>query len=97
MRLPRLQRIGLAVVLAEAGLLLGCVVSPNTNPTPGQRFVPPPQLQFSDFETGLNSPIGFEESDDGTNRIFIIEQGGAIRIIQDGSASGAIPGSHLQS
>jgi glucose/arabinose dehydrogenase len=85
MRLPRLQRIGLAVALAEAGLLLGCVVSSNTNPTPGQQFVPPPQLQLSDFETGLNSPIGFEDSDDGSNRIFIIEQGGAIRIIQDGS------------
>jgi glucose/arabinose dehydrogenase len=34
--------------------------------------------------TGLTSPVGFEMSNDGTNRIFILQQGGAIRIIQNG-------------
>ena len=30
-------------------------------------------------------PLGFEAPNDGTNRIFIIEQGGMIRIVQNGS------------
>jgi glucose/arabinose dehydrogenase len=34
--------------------------------------------------SGLTSPVGFEVPNDGTNRIFILQQGGAIRIIQNG-------------
>src|SRR5437016_12668131 len=85
MRLLGLDRTGLAVVLAEAGLLFGCGVSSSTNSSPGQQFTPPPPLRLSAFETGLNLPVGFEVPDDGTNRIFIVEQAGTIRIIQAGS------------
>jgi glucose/arabinose dehydrogenase len=35
--------------------------------------------------TGLTSPDGFEMPNDGTNRMFILQQGGAIRIIQNGA------------
>ncbi len=85
MRLLGLHRTGLAVVLTEAGLLIGCGVSSSTNPNQGQQFTPPPPLRLSAFETGLNLPVGFEVPDDGTNRIFIVEQAGTIRIIQAGS------------
>src|SRR5438094_3272885 len=85
MRLLRLDRTGWAVVLAEAGLLFGCGVGSGTNSSPRPQFTPPPPLRLSAFETGLNLPVGFEVPDDGTNRIFIVEQAGTIRIIQAGS------------
>ncbi len=47
--------------------------------------MPPPQLALSDFVSGLVAPVGFETPDDGSNRIFILEQGGRIRIIQGGT------------
>src|SRR5258705_11698781 len=42
-------------------------------------------LALSPFVSGLTSPVGFEAPNDGTNRIFIFQQGGAIRIIQNGA------------
>jgi hypothetical protein len=45
-------------------------------------------LALSNYVTGLNSPVGFEAPNDGTNRIFILQQGGAIRIVQNGSLLG---------
>ena len=68
-------------------LLSGCgggvtgTVSNPPPPPPG----PPPMLALSSFVTGLSAPVGFEAPGDGTNRLFVIEQGGAIRIIQNGS------------
>jgi len=41
-------------------------------------------LALSNFVPGLTAPVGFEAPNDGTNRIFIIEQPGTIRIIQGG-------------
>lgn len=35
--------------------------------------------------TGLVSPVGLEHSPDGSGRLFVVEQGGTIRIIQNGS------------
>ena len=40
---------------------------------------------FSALVRGLRSPIGLESPNDGTNRLFVIEQGGTIRIIENGS------------
>jgi glucose/arabinose dehydrogenase len=42
-------------------------------------------LALSSFASGLNLPLGFEAPNDGTNRNFIIEQGGTLRIIQNGA------------
>ena len=42
-------------------------------------------LGLSNFLTGLSAPVGLEPPSDGTNRLFVVEQGGAIRIIQNGS------------
>ncbi|HKV94238.1 MAG TPA: PQQ-dependent sugar dehydrogenase [Candidatus Angelobacter sp.] len=35
--------------------------------------------------SGLNSPLDIEHPDDNSGRLFVVEQGGAIRIIQNGS------------
>jgi glucose/arabinose dehydrogenase len=74
----------LLVVLIAICLLLGCGGSIGTQPVSGDQFVPPPQLALENFVSGLNSPLGFETPDDGTNRIFIVEQGGTIRVVQAG-------------
>jgi glucose/arabinose dehydrogenase len=56
----------------------------STAPPPSSNQ-PPPMLALSPFVTGLTSPVGFETPNDSTNRIFIPQQGGAIRIIQNGT------------
>src|SRR2546428_14146435 len=77
--------VGFAVLLAGAGLLFGCGGNSGTISNSGQQFIPPPMLALSNFVTGLTAPVGFEAPNDGTNRIFIIEQPGTIRITQGGS------------
>jgi glucose/arabinose dehydrogenase len=44
-----------------------------------------PLIGFTEVATGLNSPIQFVHAGDGTNRIFIAEKGGAIKIFQKAS------------
>jgi glucose/arabinose dehydrogenase len=45
---------------------------------------PPPALALSGFVSGLSSPVGFEVPGDTSGRIFIVEQGGTIRVVQNG-------------
>jgi glucose/arabinose dehydrogenase len=73
-----------SVVLTAACLLVGCGGSTGTQSTSVEQFVPPPQLALEDFVSGLSGPLGFEAPDDGTNRIFIVEVGGTIRVVQAG-------------
>lgn len=70
-------------ILAGAYLMLafGCGGGTASNPSPSS----PPMLALSSFVTGLNAPVGLEAPNDGTGRLFVIEQGGTIRIIQNGS------------
>src|SRR5262249_38160870 len=35
--------------------------------------------------SGLNSPLDVEQPNDGSGRLFVVEQGGTIRIIQNGA------------
>lgn len=73
-----------SVVLTVACLFLGCGGSTGPQSVPVEQFVPPPQLALEDFVGGLSSPLGFEAPDDGSNRIFIVENGGTIQVIQSG-------------
>jgi glucose/arabinose dehydrogenase len=45
----------------------------------------PPGLALSAFVSGLASPLGMEAPNDGTARLFVVQQGGQIRIIQNGA------------
>lgn len=40
--------------------------------------------------SGLNAPLGLRSADDGTGRLFVVEQGGRIRIWRDGALN-ALP------
>lgn len=42
-------------------------------------------LALSGFASGFAAPLGFETPNDGSGRNFVVEQGGTIRIIQNGS------------
>jgi glucose/arabinose dehydrogenase len=76
----------IAVLLCSALLaaVSGCGTLssvPQPMPQPGG----PPALALTAFVGGLASPIGMEASNDGTGRLFVLQQGGQIRIIQNGS------------
>jgi len=72
-------------------MLFGCgggSSSTAVNPPPGG----PPALALSAFVSGLASPVGMEVPNDGTGRLFVLEQGGRIRIIQNARRSSVVPG-----
>src|SRR6185312_9129837 len=87
----RWKNQGLLLVLTGIPFLLSCggaATTPALAPPPMNQA--PPMLALASYVSGLNSPVGFDAPNDGTNRIFILQQGGAIRIIQNGMLS-AIP------
>ena len=62
--------------------LAGCGgMTTVSQPPPGG----PPTLALSAFVSGLTAPIGMETPNDGSGRLFVLEQGGRIRIIQSGA------------
>ena len=74
-----------AVPLAVAALAGGCSGSGSStisNPGPP---VPVPPLSLTTVVTGLSNPVDFQQPNDGTNRFFVVEQAGTIRIIQAGA------------
>jgi glucose/arabinose dehydrogenase len=62
-------------------LLAGCGDNSSSPATP----VSPQSIALQPIVTGLTSPLGLEPSPDGTNRLFVVEQGGTIHIIQNGA------------
>lgn len=58
-------------------LLAGCGGNSGTPPSASIALQP--------FVSGLNSPLGLEQPGDGSNRFFVVQQGGAIRVIQNGA------------
>ncbi|HZQ67190.1 MAG TPA: PQQ-dependent sugar dehydrogenase [Terriglobales bacterium] len=44
-----------------------------------------PRIALQSFVTGLSSPVDMETPRDGTGRLFLVEQTGKIRIVQNGS------------
>jgi glucose/arabinose dehydrogenase len=71
-------------VLSILLLLFACGGNSSSSTT----TTPPPKNQVSitltPFVSGLNSPLDLENAGDGTNRLFVVEQGGTIRVIQNG-------------
>jgi glucose/arabinose dehydrogenase len=63
-------------LLSGALLLAGCGGSSST---------PPAQIQLQPLVSGLNAPLGLEQPGDGSGRLFAIQQGGLMRIIQNGA------------
>ena len=47
-----------------------------------------PQLTYTSWQTGFDSPVDISNAGDGTNRLFIVERDGVIRIIENDSVRG---------
>ena len=69
-------------VIGAAFLAWGLAISCG-----GNSVTPPSQVSITTqlVVSGLNAPLDLEQPNDGTGRLFVVEQGGTIRIIQNGS------------
>ena len=79
------------LVFAAALSLIACGGGSSSgtggNPPPPPPSGTPPAITLSTVVTGLSSPVGMESAHDGTGRFFVVQQGGTIRIVQNGSVS----------
>lgn len=78
-------KVGLAVLLAFAALLIliSNVSYAETPVSPNQTS----HTQIIELETlasGLTSPVGLTHAGDGSGRVFIVDQIGQVRVVQDG-------------
>jgi glucose/arabinose dehydrogenase len=76
---PGLARWVLAAILVALLLVAGCA---GNDPSPSPV---PINLGLQLVVSGLISPLGLEQPNDGSNRLFVVEQGGTIRIVQNGA------------
>ncbi len=51
---------------------------------PLEKSLPPLKIKLKLITKGFTSPVGMASPKDGTNRIFVVEQGGKIKIIKNG-------------
>jgi glucose/arabinose dehydrogenase len=68
------------VALLPLVMLQACSDGKSSAP-PG----PPPALTLSTVVSGISNPVDLQFPDDGTGRMFIVQQGGLIRIATNGS------------
>jgi glucose/arabinose dehydrogenase len=84
MSIRNLYRVGPMVGIAVLSLLSACgsnnATTPTTPPPP-----PPNSITLTPFVAGLSSPVDLQTPDDGTGRMFVVEQAGKIRILQAGT------------
>ncbi len=74
--------IGLGLVLGLC-FAVGCGSSGNSGPSV------PTAISTQVVVSGLNSPLDLEQAGDNSGRLFVVEQGGTIKIIQNGSVLSA--------
>ena len=87
MQEKRTFRPGRGLSLWVSLVCLGCNGGSSTPPPPPP---PPPTLQVElvPIVSGFSSPLDIKQAGDGSGRLFVVEQGGKIKIIQNGSVIG---------
>lgn len=80
MRERQSSRAGWVAFLAVCLLAVGCGGTQLTTPPPS-----PVAISLQLVASGLSAPLDFEQPNDGSGRLFIVEQGGAINIVQNGA------------
>jgi len=73
----------------QAGTLLTLILALFAVASAVSAAAAPPQIALQTVVSGLRSPLDIETPRDGTGRLFVLEQGGTIRIIQNGILLGA--------
>src|SRR5437867_4431062 len=80
-------RMGTVLSLWVLLVCMGCNGGSTTPPPPP----PPPatlQVELVPVASGFSSPLDIQQAGDGSGRLFVVEQGGKIKIIQNGSVLG---------
>lgn len=60
-------------------------VTPTPVPATVSELPDPSGYSWQEVASGLNNPVGLVNAGDGSGRLFVLEQGGLIRIVKDGS------------
>src|SRR5687768_2125245 len=72
------------VLLLLCALTTVLTLTENFGPGPARaQTAELPTLALQPFVAGLSAPIGITHAGDGSGRVFIIEQGGRIRVVKD--------------
>ncbi|HYV07490.1 MAG TPA: glucose dehydrogenase, partial [Blastocatellia bacterium] len=75
-------------IVALVGLVLIMSFASSNSPTAGARAqTAAPQVALVPVLSGLASPVYFTNAHDGTNRRFIVEQGGRIKVLANGAST----------
>src|SRR5436309_13056389 len=82
-RFRRRAVLALCVPLACFGCNGGSMTTPPPPPPP-----PTLQVELVPVASGFSSPLDIQQAGDGSGRLFVVEQGGRIKIIQNGSVLG---------
>ena len=80
-----LRWVGIAMTLLLPALLPACGGGGDASSDAAASPPSAPQLALAVFVSGFTAPIGFEVPDDSSNRMFVVEQTGRIRVIRNGS------------
>ncbi len=80
------RRLFCAALLAAAFACLLTLVNPESNitPTASAQAAELPTLALGTPVKGFSSPVGIAHAGDGSNRLFVVEQGGRVRIVKSG-------------
>ncbi|HVN53828.1 MAG TPA: PQQ-dependent sugar dehydrogenase [Anaerolineaceae bacterium] len=71
------------------GLVIGLLSATLIPGAPAQGAVVWPVIHLQLVSDGLSSPVGITHAGDGSGRLYVVEQGGTIRIIQNGNLQSA--------
>ncbi len=77
-------RMGTVLCLWAALACVGC----NSGSTTPSHPAPTLQVELAPVASGFSSPLDIQQAGDGSGRLFVVEQGGKIKIIQNGSILG---------
>ncbi|MCC6453651.1 MAG: PQQ-dependent sugar dehydrogenase [Caldilineaceae bacterium] len=78
----RQRRWHISMILVTTAFALGLLGIMNAYASPGAVTWPAIHLRL--IEDGFNNPIEVTHANDGSNRLFVLERGGLVHIVQDG-------------
>lgn len=82
-RCSRRKPVFSAAALLLLAFLSGCGGSSSSQSTPP--VLTNPAVSLRQIVGGLTAPLDLQEPDDNSGRLFVVEQGGTIRIVQNGA------------
>jgi glucose/arabinose dehydrogenase len=70
-------------------MLVVMLMSPfaAAGPLAAQGGTPPPDIALTPVAGGFERPLGVVQPDDGSGRLFVVEQGGLVKIVADGTVA----------